>query len=111
MLRPLLPLAALCACYSPETFDEDYDLAFCEKVFECEEADALPFLPYGDVAECQTFRAEQREQNGGTAQNEECAYDAGVAKQCVEDLNTLACPSYTAGSFPSSCVAVCGEAS
>lgn len=110
-LVPLVPWlgAFWVGCYSPERFDEDYDLAFCEKVFECEDETAIPYLPYQTLDECVSFRTEQREEQGGTAEDEDCAYNAGVAQQCVEDLTDLACPSYTSGSFPGSCVQVCGE--
>ena len=106
MRRAWLSLLALAACYGPETFDEDYDLAFCEKVFECEDADALPYLPYESSEDCVAFRATQREEQGGTADNEECEYDANLGKQCVEDMTSLPCPSYNSASFPSSCVQV-----
>ncbi|MBK7758911.1 MAG: hypothetical protein IPO67_04735 [Deltaproteobacteria bacterium] len=104
----LLAFALTWGCYSPDDHDAAYDLAFCDKVFECEEDDNLPFLPYTTVEECVVFREDARAESGGTSSDETCAFDASVGKACVEDLTALPCPSYDEGRFPTACAQVCG---
>ena len=105
----LLAFAFASGCYSPDDHDAAYDLAFCDKVFECEEDENLPFLPYASVEECVIFREDARAESGGTSSDETCDFDASVGKACVEDLTTLSCPSYDEGRFPVACAQVCGQ--
>lgn len=102
-----LPLAGLliAGCYSEQRFVEDFDLAFCEKVFECSDASVLPFLPYDDVAGCQDYRAEQTDEEDPLG--EDCVYDAREAEACVTEYAALSCGAYEDGEQPQSCDRVC----
>ncbi|MCB9743706.1 MAG: hypothetical protein H6740_13990 [Alphaproteobacteria bacterium] len=104
-----LPLVALllAGCYSEQRFVEDYDLAFCEKVFECSDESVLPFLPYDDVADCQEYRAGQTDEEHPLG--EDCAYDGGEAEDCVIGYEALSCREYEDGEQPTACDQVCAS--
>lgn len=107
-MRYTLPLLALLgACYSETDFVEEYDQAFCEKVFQCSDESVLPFLPYDDVDACAEYRAAQTDPEAPLG--EDCAYDAGSAQDCVEQLAALTCRDYDDGVQPTACDQVCAE--
>ena len=104
----LLALAFASGCYSPDDHDAAYDLAFCDKIFECEDPESIPYLPYATVEECVVFREDARAESGGTSSDETCDFDPSVGKACVEDLTALQCPTNEEGRFPEACAQVCG---
>jgi len=102
-------LSLLWACYSTEDFSADYNAAVCEKIYECYDDDVLEFIADrgDDVDSCK----QERDQPTRADEDEDCAFDRKVAKQCVEETSGMPCGDYTGGTnWPESCDLVCGEA-
>ena len=100
-------LTLLFACYSTEDFSDDYNAAVCEKIYECYDEDVLVYV--ADRGTDGDSCKEERDQPT-RADDEDCAFDRKIAKQCVEETAGMACQDYTEGTnWPESCDLVCGE--
>ena len=112
LLTPALLLAT--ACYNEARYDADYDVAFCDKVFECSDPMVVEFLPYQNVEDCLSYRAriheEEREEAEASNEDPTCDFDPQSAQDCVDATANMGCEAYNAGSFPPVCDDVCGLA-
>ncbi|HJN76356.1 MAG TPA: hypothetical protein QGF58_20675 [Myxococcota bacterium] len=100
-------LSLLFACYSTEDFSADYNDVICEKTEECYDEDVRPFADpdWTTLKDC----LEERDQPT-RSDDEDCPFDREFAKLCVEDMQSMPCQDYTAGTnWPESCDFVCGE--
>lgn len=102
-----LTFALLAACYSPEDFSADYNAVQCDKIYECNDEAVLEYIPNRgeDLESCYAERDED-----SPSDVEDCAFDAKVGQECVEEMSRLTCSDYNGGTnWPASCDLVCGE--
>ena len=98
----LLPVAV--GCYSESRFQQDATVVYCNHVFDCAEGDDVAegllqiLFGWDDSAEC-------IEDEAGDAWDvdEDCLYDASIARECVKKLEDMDCNDVT---FPGTCTDV-----
>jgi hypothetical protein len=110
MSKLVLFLVLGTGCYTESRFENDAVAAYCNHFFECNEGNdnallALELLTGWDDAE------ECIEEGGGTSfrGDEDCLYDASIARECVGKLEDLNCDATVIPGFallPGTCLDV-----
>ncbi len=92
---PLFFLPIAVGCYSESRFEQEATVAYCNHVFDCAEGDnitlaLLQFAGWGNAAECIEDQAGDEWEG-----NEDCTYDASLARECVKKLGEMDCGDLT----------------
>jgi len=106
----LLPLTLGACGVSQEKFSEEMVAASCNKMSECFGAEMMTAMGFASVDEC---IAKTTSSADDKFSEENCPnYDAGLAKQCLDQFDAASCDAIANGSADiSACETMCGETS
>jgi hypothetical protein len=98
----VLALGALVGCYNYDTFADDYLVAICDKLEECEfftdkytKDDCLNPPEVEDTSGAEPWVCEE--------------FDADMAQACIDEIVAVSCEDYTSGAGFDSCKSYCSN--
>lgn len=102
-MKRLLTLTLLmtAGCYSKSNFTEDVSTAFCTLYDDCDYLEVQQFDDYDECYDNVTVNMDP--------ENQDCDWDAGAAKECVEGINAMSCDELYAADFPFACNQYCNR--
>jgi hypothetical protein len=95
-------LVALVGCYSPAQYEDDYNVAICDKSYECYDDAAIEYLAYDSFEQCVA------ERDWPETDDDDCVFDPDQAKLCVDETEGMNCVEFLGGLYPAPCDLVCG---